>query len=480
MGIKKNNFVYSDSCNKLFEYWRFRTLYSIIIGFAAFYFIRMNFSLAVPLICKEFNYTKSDIGMITSIGAILYGIGKFFFGIIGDKYSARYIMVFGLFLSAIMNIFLGFSSSIPAFVIFVTLNSCFQSMGAPPCAKLLTHWFTRQERGGKWALWSSSQQIGSALILAIGPCIILKCGWRFVFFIPGIIAIFLAFFLFNRLRDTPESLKLPSVEEITGFSHVEKTAKWKNNDSKKLTYFNTLKIALSNKLVWYISLTNFFIYVCRMIFQTWGPMLLLEAKGCSIITAGGQIALLDIAGIFGGMSAGFLSDKIFKGKRGAVGAIYLIILSIVLYCFTFTKNNSQIFNSICMFCIGFFVSGPQVLAGLAATDCSHKKVAATANGLTGTFGHMGTAFAAYGGGYVAEHYGWTNVFAATIISAIIGAILFLLTTKKQSENSKNSSEACFNLTIKFQQLSERFDKAWVKIQCENKNAGINDDIINKL
>ena len=213
---RKNKSQYSDSCNKVFKYWRFRTMYSIMIGYAAFYLVRQNFSIAIPAICSDLNITKSDIGIVISIAAILYGIGKCFFGMVGDRYSARYVMTSGLLLSAFVNICMGFSSIIPMFAIFWALNYCFQSMGWPACAKMLTHWYSPTEIGTKWALWNTSHQFGSALIVSTAPYILMHFGWRYVFFIPGIIAIFVAGFVFNRLRNTPESLNLPSVENRRG------------------------------------------------------------------------------------------------------------------------------------------------------------------------------------------------------------------------------------------------------------------------
>lgn len=88
---------YSDSCTKVFSYWRTRTMYSIIIGYACFYLIRQNFALAIPSICADLGYTKSDLGFVITLGAIIYGVGKCFFGVVGDRYSARYIMVTGLY-----------------------------------------------------------------------------------------------------------------------------------------------------------------------------------------------------------------------------------------------------------------------------------------------------------------------------------------------------------------------------------------------
>lgn len=175
-----------------------------------------------------------------------------------------------------------------------------------------------------------------------------------------------------------------------------------------------------------------------MIFLTWGPTLLQEAKGSSMTVAGGQVALFDIAGIFGGMFAGYLSDKIFNGKRGPIGAIYMVVLALILFCFSL-NIDSHFVNSLCMIGIGFFVSGPQVLAGLAATDFSCKKAAATSNGFTGTFGYIGTAFAGWGGGGIAEYYGWRGVFVVTIASAAIGALFFALTCKKQPNQTAKAT-----------------------------------------
>ncbi|MDR0630518.1 MAG: MFS transporter [Holosporales bacterium] len=424
---------YSDSCNKLFKYWRFRTLYSIIIGYALFYLIRQNFSIAIPAICAELNITKSDIGTVMSTASILYGLGKCFFGFIGDRYSARYVMSIGLFLSAIMNIFVGFSSAVSAFAIFWALNHCFQSMGAPPCIKLLTHWYSPTEMGSKWALWNTSHQIGSALIVSIAPFILMHFGWRYVFFLPGVFVIIWAAILFNRLRDTPESLKLPPVEKITEFKPVAQSEKWETEQENKLTYKETLKMAVCNKMVWYVGFANLFVYICRMTFLNWGPALLMEAKGSSLPGAGFQMVAFDMASMLGGICAGYASDKIFKGRRGPVSALCMILICVLVTIIWLTPNDFPFISSICMLGIGFMISGPQILIGVAAADFASKKAASTANGLTGTLGYAGSAIAGFGNGFLADTYGWNSVFIAVITSAIAAALLLIITWNKKSK-----------------------------------------------
>jgi sugar phosphate permease len=415
-------------------------MYSIFIGYASFYFVRQNFSLAIPSICSDLHITKADIGIIISIGSILYGVGKGFFGLIGDRYSARYIMVIGLTASAFMNIFLGYSCIIPAFTVFYALNWCFQSMGWPPCAKLLTHWFSPTEIGTKWALWNASQQVGSAAIAFLAPFILVRFGWRYLFFIPGLAAILLAVFLFNRLRDTPESLKLPSVEKMTGLASVAEGSKWNLEEEKKLSYIETLKMALANKFVWYVGLANFFVYICRMTFLNWGPSFLLEAKGSALTAVGIQMAFFDLAGIFGGIFSGYLSDKVFKGRRGPVSALCMLILVVLVFCLWAAPKDSQIISSICMICIGFLVTGPQILVGVAAADFASKKAAATASGFTGTLGYAGSAVSGVGTGFIADFYGWNSVFFMVIGSAILSAIFFILTWNEKSRVLSKSGD----------------------------------------
>ena len=429
---RKNTSQYSDSCNKIFRYWRFRTLYSMMIGYSSFYIVRQNFSVAIPEICKDLEISKSDIGIVISIAAILYGIGKCVFGMIGDRYSARYVMSIGLLLSAIMNLFMGFSSTIPAFAVFWAINYSFQSMGWPPCAKLLTHWYSPTEIGTKWALWNTSHQIGSGLIVTVAPFIMMYFGWRYAFFIPGITAIILSVFLFNRLRDKPESLNLPSVEKMTGLASVAQSEKWKTEEENNLSYIEIIKAALGNKLVWYVGFANLFVYICRMTFLNWGPTLLLESKGSSLAGAGFQMLAFDIASMCGGLCAGYLSDKVFKGRRGPVAALCMIILGILVGILWVTPKDSHITSSICMLGIGFLISGPQILIGVAAADFATKRAAATASGFTGTLGYAGTAFAGFGTGYLADNFGWSAVFVATIISAAIAAAFLALTWNKRS------------------------------------------------
>ena len=79
-----------------------------------------------------------------------------------------------------------------------------------------------------------------------------------------------------------------------------------------------------------------------------------------------------------------------------------------------------------MMLIGFLVTGPQILVGVAAADFASKKAAGAATGLTGTIGYFGTAVAGYIGSVV-DHSGWDAAFGYITICALLSAFFFALT-----------------------------------------------------
>lgn len=426
-----SNGVSPELDTQTYRYWRIRTMYSMMIGYALFYVVRHNLSIAMPLIQADLGYSKIQMGAVLTLFSIIYGLGKGISGALGDRLNARYLMTFGLFMSALVNIGMGTSGDLTALLLFWGLNACFQSMGWPPCARLLTHWFTPRELGTKWALWNSSQQIGAAFIVVLGIYWIPAYGWRSFFWASAALGIAGSFFLFNRLRDTPESLGLPSVEEYKGMV-VKKSAD--EDEDVRMSHRELLvKRVLKNPLVWYVSLANFFVYVVRMSVLSWGPTFLIEFKHSTIQQAGWQTAIYDVAGIVGGLVAGMLSDRLFKGYRGRVSALLMILLGGCVLMLWNAPEGATFWHVTAMALMGFVVTGPQILVGVAASDFASKRAAGAASGFTGTFGYLGTAFTGIGMGAIVQYGGWDSAFLCMTIAAFLSSVFFALTWNHRSK-----------------------------------------------
>lgn len=422
--------------SKKYSYWQLRILYSMAFGYAAFYLVRQNFSMAIPAISADLGYSKTQLGFVITIWSIIYGVGKFLNGYFSDRSNARYFMSLGLLGGALTSLVMGWGSGIAFFSVIWAFNAWFQSMGWPPVSRLLTHWFSPTELGTKWGITNLSHQIGGAIIAILAGYLIEEYGWRSAFFVPSLIALVMVVLLFNRLRDTPESLGLPSIEKYSGLVN-EKKASTADSNMNIRELFATIAY---NKGLWLVCFGNMFLYVVRMGVFNWAPTFLKELKGASLTSSGWQVASFEVAGMLGGIAAGWISDKLFEGRRGPVSFLYMICMVASLFYFWFVPAGYDLLNTLAMTAVGFLVYGPQVLVGVAAADFASKKAVGMAVGLTGTFGYIGSAISGVCIGWIADNYGWDGGFIFFIISAMLACLCFALTWNNKAKVLENSQE----------------------------------------
>ncbi len=420
-----------NEINRKYRFWRVSNLTMMILGYAVFYFVRKNFSMAMPHLSTEWGLSNTDFGIVLSLFSIIYGVGKFANGVLADRMNARFFMALGLLCSAIINIFMGFSAGIVTLGIFYLMNAWFQSFGMPASVRLLTHWYSPTELGTMWAIQSTAHQIGGAVIYILCGFLIPQMGWKYAFFVPAFIAVGVSFLLILGLRDTPQSIGLPSVEVYRNETVEEDEDE--NEDSAKSYKEILLGYVFNNKYVWIVAIANIFVYIVRMGIMDWAPKFLQEARGATALSAGLKVAGFELAGIVGCLGAGFISDKLFKGRRGPLGVIYMVLLTIALIAFWLTPQEwMSVADTLILIVAGAMVYGAQLLIPVAAADFATKKAACAATGLTGASGYIGSTLAGVGLGMIVDQWGWNGGFIFFIASAAIAIFLFALIWNKRS------------------------------------------------
>ncbi len=410
-----------------YKRWRWRIFYSMFVGYMLYYFTRMHFVFAMPGMIEELGYERAQLGILTSILSISYGVSKFVSGMIGDHSNPRYMMAIGLIATGIVSLFFGLSSTLLFFALFTLLNGLFQGFGWPPCARYLTHWYSHNERGTWWSCWNISHNIGGALIPIIVAFVAYYYGWRFGLFVPGVLCIIGGLFLINRLRDTPQSLGLPSIEEWRDdYSAGEK--KVKSHEEKELSTKEALfEHVLKNPFIWLLGIAYLFIYVTRGAFNGWTHLFLIQEKGYDQISASYSIFFFEAGGIVGSLFAGWFSDRYTMGRRGPVNVVYALALVGATILFWLVPNGHPILDYMSVSLIGFLVFGPQMLIGLAAAEIAHKKAAATATGFLGLIAYLGNSLSGYPLGRIIDDWGWEGFFIAAAVCCAM-ATLFLIPT----------------------------------------------------
>jgi len=416
---------------KRYRHWRIRMFLSIYLGYVVYYFTRRSFSSILPILGVDLGWDNSSLGIMLSVMAFSYGLSKFVSGLMGDKSNARYFMAIGLVLTGVINIIFGLSSTLWVFALLWGLNGWFQGWGVPPSAKTMMHWFSKSERGTWWSVWSTAHNIGAMCIPLIAAWAASHYGWRYGLYIPGVIAIVAGFILIFSMRDTPQSLGLPSIEEYK--KEFEKGGK-KGNGNKELSYREILfHYIFPNKFIWMLAFAYAFVYIIRAGVSDWVPKFLVE-KGYSFSVAVTATSFFEIAGILGMLLTGWCSDFFFNGRRAPLNILFAILVSFPVIALMFTGNDSILFDYLLIFASGFFIYGPQMLIGLNAAELVHKNAAATAVGFVGLFAYLGAGLAGFPLGWVIDHWGWVGFFITLILSSVLATLLLIPTLKSQKDN----------------------------------------------
>ena len=413
---------------------RLQVFIGIFIGYAGYYLVRKNFALAMPDLIAQ-GYTKTDLGIALSFLSISYGLSKFLMGNVSDRSNARYFMTIGLVLSALVMIAMGVlpiaTSSVFIMGFLLFLNGWFQGMGWPPSGRTMVHWFSIKERGTKMAIWNVAHNIGGGLM---APLAILGvevfADWHAKFYFPGLVALAIAGIIFLLVRATPQSEGLPPIEQWKK-DYPEDYEQSMENQYSAMEIFN--KYIFPNKLLWYIAFANAFVYLIRYGISDWAPVYLQETKGFDFKESGWAYFLYEWAGIPGTLLCGWLSDKVFKGKRAPVSILYMIIVAVAILAYWQNPAGRPLVDSICLIAIGFFIYGPVMLIGVHALDLVPKNAAGTSAGLTGLFGYfLGTALLAnIVAGYIIDHLQWDGFFIYMLGACILSMVLIGLTWRKE-------------------------------------------------
>ena len=468
---------WSPETIKRFKSWQMRTIIVSMIGYAVYYFVRKNFSIAMPGLTAQYGISNTSFGIVIGIGSLIYGLSRFVNGFTVDRFSARVIMALGLLLCAFSNFMFGMGVNISAWItgvdqgpdlinmlilvmaVTIIINQFFQGVGYPPCAKLLPSWIHPSELATKMSIWNTSHSIGAASAVVVCGYIMGTMGqdlsgnpeiintiatnlnldpsvpenmnnilkyathwdaWKWCFWIPAAFAVLGALWLYFGLRDDPRSVGLPELPDTkTGKGDVKKGEK----SPSRAAFLKAM--IWTNRWIWTLCIANVFVYVMRMGILDWGPKFLTEARDMDVETAAWSVGAFEIFAIIGTIFAGWATDHIFKGKAHRMCFICMAGAVLFMSIFIFFPGLPMIVSIVFLAMAGFFIYGPQALIGIASANHATKEASATANGLAGIFGYVGSFLSAIGIGIVADHWGWNMVFYIIIGVGVLGAITFI-------------------------------------------------------
>jgi OPA family glycerol-3-phosphate transporter-like MFS transporter len=413
-----------DRVRQLYPKYRWQIFESAFMGYALFYVVRNNLSVVAKEMGAAVGYDKSMVGNILAATAISYGIGKFLMGYLSDRSNPRKFLPVGLLLTAAVNFIFGGVRNYGVHLSLWTLNGLIQGMGYGPCARGLGHWYSYKERGRIFGVWNMSHNLGGGMVGIIAAWCAYHFGWPSAFYVPGLIATVGAIYLFWRMRDTPQSVGLPPIEEYRNEYPPDEDPGAGHEELSLRHIFATY--ILRNKALWLVAAANFFVYIARYSMLDWGPTYLKERKGASIIEGGFSTLLIEFSGAAGMLIMGWVSDKL-HGRRGMVSALSMIPAIGAFTAILYTPKGMLWLDLTLLSLIGFLVYVPVMMLGVMSLDLTSKKAVGTAAGFVGLFGYIGRVVQGKGIGWIAQHYNWDAALYAVLACCVAAAVLLLFT-----------------------------------------------------
>ena len=418
----------------------------ILVGYSSYYITRNSFIYTAPVMvdCPELSIKITDVGVITSLFPICYGVSKFISGVLSDKLQPHVMLGVGLALTGAINILFGFGSTMTWFCVLWALNGILQGFGAPACAKILTAWFATKERGTYWGMWNIAHNLGGFFAPLLAGFCARSFGWSWGMWGPGLVGVVVGSMVLGTLKDSPESVGFPSAEAMAraqdrGVASAPavdpKGSNEGSNDPELPLLQNLFQNVLSNPYIWGLALVYFCVYSVRQGVTSWSVFYLLQEKGVSDAgQAAARVSGLELGGLLGSLLAGRLSDDMIKSApsvRGAVGkrlqVVMLYIVGIALSLATFYNLPASIpwgIQWVNVFMIGFFLYGPQMLIGLCGAEIVGRHSVGASEGFLGWVAYLGAASAGVPLSMIVDKLGWSSFFVA--LCSACGAALVLL------------------------------------------------------
>ncbi|EFJ07971.1 hypothetical protein SELMODRAFT_236171 [Selaginella moellendorffii] len=404
---------------------------------------------------------KVRLGEVDLAFLAFYAFAMFFAGHLGDTMDLRVFLSIGMVGSGIFVCLFGMAYwwNIHDFYYFMFVQimaGLFQATGWPSVVAIVGNWFGKSKRGLIMGIWNAHTSVGN-IIGSLVAASALELGWGYSFIFPGVLIIVAGILVFLFLVVEPADVDLPSPAEVEATENATKVAV--SSSSLRISeparddleaplissaqQHSRAKSPERGKAVEFLQAWKipgvlpfaFCLFFCKLVAYTflyWLPFYIKQTrvgeKSLSEKTAGNLSTLFDIGGVFGGILAGYASDRLKARAITAATMTYLAIPALLLY---HRYGSTSMASSIALMMItGMLVNGPYALITTAVsadlgTHSSLKgdaRALATVTAIIDGCGSLGAAIGPVLTGYLSTS-GWDKVFYMLMVAALVAGLL---------------------------------------------------------
>ena len=420
-------FGYSAEQYKTFRRYAVRYLLLFSLLYCFLYCTRLNLSGAAAAMTRSLGWTSREIGILTGTLFWTYGIGQLVNGRLSEIVGTSRFLMLSVLLSALVNIVMGFQSSLYVMVGLWGLNGFFQSMSWTPGLAALTNWWPGNTRGfatGFAHAFSGFGQAVSTLAVALAFAVLPAQGWRAAFWIPAAFPLVMLLLFVLLAKPTPASVGLPEYREDDP-ERASHEARLRELAQKKGKFY-PYKYVLSNGRFWLWIAIALITGVARYGLSTWIPMCFVEEFDLDITSGLLQSLTLPVGMGIGTLVVPALTDRFCPQNRlpavivsaivgaAAVGGIVLLDPRVLW---------QRVILLPLLFIAGFCIYAISGTSWAYATDIGGRVFSGTCSGILNFSAYVGAAVQSMLYGFLLQKTGWMMIFVS--IAVLCGSVALL-------------------------------------------------------
>ncbi|QJE02452.1 MFS transporter [Massilia forsythiae] len=400
------------------RFLRLRATNVVLLMLCLMYFItyldRVNVSTAASGFGKEFNLSKTEIGLVFSAFAYPYLVFQIIGGWVSDKFGAHKTLIFCGTLWAAATILTGYAEGLISLLAARLLLGFGEGATFPAATSAMSRWVAKEKRGFAQGLTHAFSRIGNAVAPAAVVFVMAAYGWRQSFFICGIISLVWVALWSWVFTEEPADHRFITREELAALPKPK----------KRNTYVPWGPLF---RRMMPVALVYFCYGWTLWLFLSWIPQYFLhnydmDLKKSALFSSG-----VFFAGVIGDTLGGIVSDRILtrtgslKKARSYMVSVCMLLTLLSLLPMLVTHDAHVAILSLSA---GFFFAEMTIGPMWAIPMDIAPEYSGTASGMMNTGSAMAAILSPVVSGYLIDRTGnWELPFIGSMVLMGIGVFL---------------------------------------------------------
>ncbi len=372
----------------------------------------MLYALILTAVIEDLGLTREVGGLMASLTLGASAIGGLVFGVLADKLGRTRALNLSILIYSVFTFACGLAQNVWQFAIFRLLLGLGMGGEWASGATLVSETWPEKHRGKALGIMQSCWAIGYGLAAIVVAIVLPRFGWRAVFFV-GILPAIFTFWIRRSVREPQMWLDSRRASEPRHDSSPRQESSPRQGSliDWRLAFFLTAMNAATMFAWWGLNL--------------WVPSYLSlppaqGGVGLSTEWMAFFVVAMQVGMWFGYVTFGFVSDAF---GRKPTYVTYLVLAALLVWLYG-TTREPMVLLALGPF-VAFFGTGYFSGFGAVASEIFPTSIRATALGVTYNSGRLLSAVAPYVIGSLAQREGFGFAFTVTSIAFLIAAALWL-------------------------------------------------------